>query len=80
MQRYTVFFITVNALHVSGGFSAHHQELKNCTHSIWYVPGLFAATLAVAASNLDIYQVLCVQFWAPDAGRRNRPKHVEHWQ
>jgi hypothetical protein len=43
MQRYTIFFITVNALHISGGFSAHHQELKNCTHSIWYVPGLFAA-------------------------------------
>jgi hypothetical protein len=30
-------------LHVSGGFSAHRQELKNCTHSIWYVPGLSAA-------------------------------------
>jgi hypothetical protein len=28
MQRYTIFFITVNALHVAGGFSAHHQELK----------------------------------------------------
>jgi hypothetical protein len=28
MQRYTIFFIAVNALHVSGGFSAHHQELK----------------------------------------------------
>jgi 3,4-dihydroxy-2-butanone 4-phosphate synthase len=28
MQRYTVFFIAVNALHVSGGLSAHHQELK----------------------------------------------------
>jgi hypothetical protein len=28
MQRYTIFFITVNALHVSGGFSVHHQELK----------------------------------------------------
>jgi len=28
MQRYTIFFITVNALHVSGGFSAHQQELK----------------------------------------------------
>jgi hypothetical protein len=28
MQRYTRFFIAVNALHVSGGFSAHHQELK----------------------------------------------------
>jgi len=34
MQRYTIFFIIVNALHVSGGFSAHHQGLKNCTHSI----------------------------------------------
>jgi hypothetical protein len=28
MQRYTTFFIIVDALHVSGGFSAHHQELK----------------------------------------------------
>jgi hypothetical protein len=28
MQRYTIFFIAVSALHVSGGFSAHHQELK----------------------------------------------------
>jgi hypothetical protein len=43
MQRYTIFFISVNALHVSGSFSAHHQELKNCTHSIGYVPGLLAA-------------------------------------
>jgi hypothetical protein len=49
VQRYTIFFITVNAVHVSGSFSAHHQEL-------------------------------CVQFWAPDDGRRSRLKHVEHWQ
>ena len=47
MQRYTVFFIIVNALHVSGGFSAHHQELKNCTHGIGYVPSLLAATSSV---------------------------------
>jgi hypothetical protein len=51
MQRYTIFFITVNALYVSGGFTAHHQELKNCTHSIWYMSSLLAA---VAASKLDI--------------------------
>ena len=44
MQRYTIFFITVNSLHVSGGFSAHHQELKNCIHSIRYMPSLLAAT------------------------------------
>jgi hypothetical protein len=29
--------ISVNALHVSGGFSAHHQELKNYTCSNWYL-------------------------------------------
>ena len=28
MQRYTLVFITVYALHVSGGSSVHHQELK----------------------------------------------------
>jgi len=43
MQRYTVFFITVKALHVSGGLSSHHQELKNCTYSIWYMSSLLAA-------------------------------------
>jgi hypothetical protein len=37
MQRYTIFFIIVNAVHVSGGFSAHHQELKNCTQHLVYV-------------------------------------------
>jgi hypothetical protein len=52
MQLFTVFFITVNAVHVSGGFSAHHQELKNCTHSIWYVPGLLAATASVVGLEL----------------------------
>jgi hypothetical protein len=51
VHRYTIFFTIVNAVHVLGGFSALHQEFKNCTHSIWYVPGLLAATA-----------VLCVQF------------------
>jgi len=54
MQRYTIFII-VNALHISDGSSTHHQELKDCTHSIWYVP-------AVAASKPGTYQMLCVQF------------------
>ena len=88
MQRYTIFFITVSAVRVSGGFSAHHQELKTvhtasgiCQACLlltlewvsWNSP-----TLALAASKLDIYQMLCVQFLAPDDGRRNRLKHVEH--
>jgi len=37
MQCYTLFIIIVNALHVLGGYSAHHQELKNCTHTRWCV-------------------------------------------
>jgi len=41
MQRYTIFFITVKALHVSGGFSAHHQELKT-VHS---ASGIYQACL-----------------------------------
>ena len=47
MQHYIIFFIIVNALHVSGGFSARHQELKNCTHSIRYMSSLLAATVRV---------------------------------
>jgi hypothetical protein len=47
MQRYTIFFITVNALQVSGAFSAHHQELKKGKHSIWNMSSLLAATASV---------------------------------
>ena len=46
-QHYTIFFIIVNAVRVSGGFSARHQEIKNCTHSIGYMPSLLAATVII---------------------------------
>jgi len=71
MQRYTIFFITVNALHVSGGFSSHHHELKNCAHSIGYTSNLLAATASLAYTRCCVYS-----FWAPDDGRRNRLHHV----
>ena len=72
MQRYTTLFITVNALHVSGGFSAHHQELK----TVHTASGIYQAclllplagkswnspTLAVASRKLNIYQMLCLRF------------------
>jgi hypothetical protein len=67
----TIFFTVVSALHVSSGFSAHHQELKNCSDS---------PTLAVAANKFDKYPMLHVEFWAPDDERKTRSKHVEHWQ
>ena len=56
MQSYTIFSIIVNAVHVSGGFSAHHQELKNCIHSIGYVPNLLAATASVGESEQLTHQ------------------------
>jgi hypothetical protein len=60
MQRYRIFFITVDALHVSGGFSAHHQELKNCTHSIGYMSSLLATTASVGElEQLELETIDC---------------------
>ena len=68
MQRYTIFFIIVIAVHVSGHFSAHHQELKNCTHSIWNVPGLLANTASVVELELNHASGNSKQAWhIPDA-------------
>jgi len=80
MQRYTIFFIAVNALHVSGGFSAHHQELKTVHTASGICQACLLLPLAVSASKLDIYAMQCVEFWVPDDGRRNRLKHVQNWQ
>jgi hypothetical protein len=63
MQRYIIFFIAVNALHVSGGFSAHHQELKTAHTASGTCQACLLLPLAVAA---------------PDDERRNRLKHAEH--
>jgi hypothetical protein len=63
MQRYTIFIITVNAVHVSGGFSAHHQELKNCTHSIRYMSSLLVATASGSSKQAwHIYDAVCTVF------------------
>jgi hypothetical protein len=64
MQRYTIFFITVNALHVPGCFSVHHQENKNCTHSFGYVPSLLAAT-ASRSSKQDLVYPNSFSFISP---------------
>jgi hypothetical protein len=41
MQRYTMVFIAINALHVLGGSSAHHQELNTVKHSTGYLSSFF---------------------------------------
>jgi len=72
MQPYTIFFITVNALHISGGLSTDHLELKTVHTASGIYQACLLLPLALTASKLDIYPMLCVQFWAPDDGRRNR--------
>ena len=62
MQRYTIFFITLNAVHVSGGFSVHQQELKNCTHSIRYMSSLLAATTSSSKQAWHIPDAVCTVF------------------
>jgi Kef-type K+ transport system membrane component KefB len=54
-------FIAVSVLHVSGGFSAHHQGLKiqNYIHSIWYVLSLLDAT--ASGSSEQVYMGLYVE-------------------
>jgi hypothetical protein len=88
MQHYTMVFITINALHVSGGSSAHHQELK----TLYTASGICRAFSASyrfrefelthdsskKRKKLDKYLMLRIQFSAPGDGQRNRLKHVEH--
>jgi hypothetical protein len=54
MQRYTAFVITVNVLHVSGGFSARHQKLKTVHTASGKCQACLLLPLAVAASKFDI--------------------------
>ena len=79
MQRYTIFFIIVNALHVSGGFSAHHQELKNCTNSIGYVSGSLDATASGSSKQArHIPDAVCTVFELLMMGGETARKNVEH--
>jgi hypothetical protein len=65
MQRYTMVFITINALHVSGGSSAHHQELK----TVYTASGIcraftpsyrYRGCVGIYTLNTCIYSILYV--------------------
>jgi hypothetical protein len=70
MQQCIILFINVNALHVSSGFSAHHQGLSSPNSS----------TLAVTEKKFDKYLMINVQIWAPNDERKTRSKHVKRWE
>jgi hypothetical protein len=62
MQRHIIFFIIVNALHVSSGFSAHHQEFKTVHTASGICQTWFAATASMGHSD-----VAFGTFASPDA-------------
>jgi len=55
MQCCTILFIAVSALHVSGGFSAHHQELK----TVHTASGM-SSLLRIRAQEAEGLEFLCV--------------------
>ena len=86
MQCFLIYlFISTDALHVSGGSSAHHQEHKTVQYSLQVLPIYIAAscyryissTIAASSSFGRQYLKLYVQLCAPDDGWRNCLKHVE---
>ena len=75
MQRYTSYLFLWNALHVSGGSSAHHQELKNCQifsatchcrgrdfHPLHNSGRISSTTVAGSRNILTKYTMLYIQF------------------
>jgi hypothetical protein len=42
-----MFFIIISALHVSGGFSAHHQELTKQYVQLWVCQAFLLSTAGV---------------------------------
>jgi hypothetical protein len=54
MQLYTVVFITINALHVSWGSSAHNQELK----TVYTASGITINAVYVSCGSSTHHQEL----------------------
>ena len=67
MHRYTIFFITVNAL-CFRRFLRPSSGAQNCTRSIWYMSSLLAATAGVSELELTHASGSSKQAWhIPDA-------------
>jgi len=62
IQHYTIFFITVNALHVQAVSPPIIRSPKTVHTASGICEACLLLPLAVAASKLDTYPMLCVQF------------------
>jgi hypothetical protein len=51
---------------------------SNCTYGFWYLSNLAATCCCHGWDGTAVTEAVCT-VWAPDDGRRNRLKHVEHF-
>ena len=84
MQHYTIYLFRIS-VKFSTCFRRFLRPSSGAQNSI-YSNGYFVKTLLLPTSvveevepSLTKYPILYIQFWAPDDGRRNRLKHVEHF-
>ena len=71
-------YFSNRTLNVLDSFSVHYQGSSTVHTAIHN--GYADCLLASSLHNLyDIYLLLCVQFWTPDDGHRNCPKHEEFY-
>jgi hypothetical protein len=71
---YTVFFIIISALHVSGGFYTHHPELIKLYVQPWVLsccPAVYRWCGWVGTSSMTIPKAAHTVLRAPDDGRKN---------
>jgi hypothetical protein len=61
MHRCIILFNTVNAVHVSSGFSAHHQELKSVHAASGICQTCLLLPLTITANKFDKYLIFHVQ-------------------
>ena len=74
MQLIQMFFIIISALHVSAGFSAHHQEVIKLYVQPWVLSSFLLSTAGVNGLELfSLYNVLYYYQCCTRFGRFFRP-------
>jgi hypothetical protein len=74
-----MLFIIINALHVSGGFSAHHQELINCMCSLGYCHAFLLSIAGVDGLEQPIHNsVDSIYRWCGWVGTTHPQQRRQH--
>ena len=80
IHRYTILFIIVNALYVSGVSPPIIRSSRTLHTASGMCQACLLLPLAVAANKPGTYQMLCVKFLSSWWWAEKPPKHIGHWQ